>query len=117
MTPRVDGEQVSRFVAHLQEHALGRANAQTARQLSRSLHLGPNGDRLLRALAHAATEAGIVVCTGNSGYWLPETQAEAEETIGRLYSQGTEMIRRANALRALVSRRFASSSGKQIGLL
>ena len=117
MTPPIDDDQVRAFVEHLQEHAHGRANAQTARQLSRSLHLGSNGDRLLRAWAHAATEAGIVVCTGNSGYWFPETQAEAEETIGRLYSQGTEMIRRANALRELVARRFASNSGTQIGLL
>lgn len=116
MTPHTSDEQLNVFVAHLREHAQGRAQAKTARQLSRALGLGKNGDRILRALAHAATEAGVVVCTGNSGYWYPETQAEAEETIGRLYSQGAEMIRRANALRELVSRQFAQDS-QQLTLL
>lgn len=104
--PSIENAQVKRFIAHLTEHARGRAHAKTAKEISRALGLGVHGDRILRALAHHATDDGIVVCTGNAGYWLPETEAEAEETIGRLRSQGVDMLQRADTLSKLVHQQF-----------
>lgn len=105
--PPTTPKQVESFHAYLQTHAQGRANAKTARQLAHALHLGRNGDRLLRALAQKATARGLLVCTGNEGYWLPTTPEEAEATIGRIASQGQKMLQRAQELRALVAKQFA----------
>lgn len=112
-TPPADDE-IKQFYDQLRQHASGQSNAKTARQLVRLLNLGRNGDRRLRQLANAATESGMLVCTGNAGYWLPATEQEAEETIGRLHSQGIKMLERARELRVLVSRQFAT--GQQIGM-
>lgn len=112
-TPPADDE-IKQFYDQLKQHASGQSNAKTARQLVRMMALGRNGDRRLRLLANAATESGLLVCTGNAGYWLPATEQEAEETIGRLNSQGLRMLERARELRALVARQF--TTGNQIGL-
>jgi hypothetical protein len=105
--PRVTSPQIESLYDYLKAHANGLSNAKTARHLAAALHLGKNGDRVLRALANAATASGLLICTGNEGYWLPATQAEAEETIGRIASQGAKMLQRANELRALVAQKYA----------
>lgn len=94
----------TRFVAHLQSHAVGRAQAWTAKQLSAALDVS---DRALRELAHEATEAGILVCADNAGYFVPATSTEVEETVGRLRSQAHEMLTRATTLAKLADARFA----------
>lgn len=103
---RPDQSSLEAFCACLTQHAYGRTNAKTARQLCRLLGLSTDGDRTLRALANAATDAGQLICTGNDGYWLPADPSEAEETIGRLQSQGVQMLERARQLRTLVERHF-----------
>ena len=104
--PTFTQEHIQIFVDYLTTHAQGRGNAKTSRHIIAALALGKHGDRILRALAHAATESGHLICTGNDGYWLPATADEAEETIGRLHSQGQEMLRRAQSLRTLVHQKF-----------
>lgn len=92
------------FVAYLQTHAHGKANARTAKALATALDLG---DRELRVLAHEATESGVLVCADNAGYFVPATAVEVEETVGRLRSQAHEMLGRASTLAKLASERFA----------
>jgi hypothetical protein len=107
--PTIAPEQVQMLYTCLQRHAQGRANAKTARWLVANLGMNKaTGDRLLRAIANAATENGLLICTGNAGYWLPDSLAEAEETIGRLHSQGVQMLERAKEMRALVDRHFTA---------
>lgn len=84
----------------------GSQNALTARELSRRLSLGRNGDRMLRAFAEQATEQGMLVCTTNSGYFKAATMSEALESIGRIASQGQRMTRRARAMQAIADRQF-----------
>lgn len=108
--PSVTAEQSRGLYDCLQRHAHGHDNAKTARWLVEKLGLpASTGDRVLRALANAATESGFIVCTGNAGYWIPATPEEAEETIGRLQSQGVQMIERAKQLRALVDKHFSKT--------
>ena len=111
--PRITEAQVRTFVEHLRAHAYGRDNAQTALQVSLALGLGRrasgrivDGDRICRALANAARKAGQPVCSGNNGYWLPASPEEAEETIGRLQSQGVDMLAVADDLRRAVAMQF-----------
>lgn len=112
--PPPTSDSVKEFYEFLKKNAYGQPNAKTARDISRRMELGRHGDRILRTLAAAAAEAGMLVCTGNAGYWIPATEQEAEETIGRLHSQGIKMLERARELRVLVSCRFAT--GQQIGM-
>lgn len=95
--------ECTRFVAHLQAHAVGRARALTAKQLGAVLDVS---DRALRELAHEATEAGVLVCADNAGYFVPATSTEVDETVGRLRSQAHEMLSRASTLARLAHDRF-----------
>lgn len=112
-----DPELMARFIEYLRYRADGRANAIPARDLRYLLHLGPSGDRVLRYLAHEANEQGILVCADNSGYFIPTSPADVEETIRRLHSQGEKMIRRARRLEALAARFFADPPAAQAPLL
>lgn len=94
----------ARFVAYLQGCAVGRAHARTAKQLGAVLDVS---DRALRELAHEATEAGVLVCADNAGYFVPASPTEVDETVGRLRSQAHEMLSRAQALAKLADARFA----------
>lgn len=93
----------ARFVAHIHAHAIGRARALTAKQLGAVLDVS---DRALRELAHEATEAGVLVCADNAGYFVPATSTEVDETVGRLRSQAHEMLSRASTLTRLAHDRF-----------
>lgn len=96
--------ECARFVAHLQAHAVGRARALTAKHLGAALDVS---DRALRELAHEATDAGVLICADNAGYFVPATPAEVDETVGRLRSQAHEMLSRATTLAKLADARFA----------
>lgn len=106
--PSVNEIQVREFHAHLATHAAGRTNAIPARDLVTALRLGANGDRLLRALAHRATELGLLLCADNSGYFVPSTPQEVEEMVGRLRSQAAEMNERARTIENLSVQHFYS---------
>lgn len=96
-------EQVAAFYAAL---PMGRINALNARTLSARLNLGRNGDRRLRALAHAATDANMLVCGDSAGYYRPATAEEARESVGRLMSQARHMAERGHRLIALIDQTF-----------
>lgn len=107
-SPHVTDQQVNDFYAHLANVAAGRPNAIPARLLVATLRLGANGDRVLRALAHRATELGLLLCADNSGYFVPNAPAEVEEMVGRLRSQAAEMNQRAARIESLASTHFYS---------
>ena len=101
-------QDVRDFYAYLTQHAQGRAQAITARDLGAALALGPNGDRALRALVHAANELGLLVVADNTGYFVPASPSEVEEAIGRLRSQATEMLERAKRIENLARQTFTA---------
>lgn len=96
---------VSAFVDAL---PVGRANAMTGKRLAAAFG---TDDRTLRALAHEAIEAGYLVVADNAGYYRPESASEADEAIGRLESQGRQMLDRARRTRALLYRVFHPEQG------
>ena len=88
---------------------IGRGSALTARALAERLG---TDDRALRALAAEAVDAGTLVVADNAGYYRPASAAEANEAIGRLESQGRQMLRRAALTRSLVYREFHPEQGR-----
>ncbi len=100
-TPHPD--DVETFVEYLRRAARGRTEARTAREINAALGFR---DRYLRALAHSANAAGILVCADNSGYFVPIDSAEVAQTIGRLRSQAFEMLSRATLLERLAGVSF-----------
>ena len=108
-SPTVTDQQVQDFYAYLKAHATGREHALPARALIAPLRLGSNGDRLLRALAHRATEMNLLVCADNSGYFVPLQATEVEEMVGRLRSQAQQMNERARRIESLSAQHFVST--------
>lgn len=104
----VDLELAARFVAHLRVYARGEANAITAVALCPALGLPATAQsrRHFRAATHWAIESGTLVCSGQSGYWIPATEAEARGTAARLRSEAREMEQRAKATERLAARWF-----------
>ena len=43
--------------------------------------------------------AGTLICSCSKGYYLPDNDADIQHTINRLYKQGKENIRVADAMR------------------
>lgn len=103
MQPYTTLADVECFVLRLRDCATGKANAKTARELR--ARYGYH-DRTLRALVHGANEAGHLVVAGNDGYYVPLTEAEVLEPIGRLRSQGLEMLARARQMQELAAMAF-----------
>lgn len=81
---------LSRLVNHV-----GDKNAITAREI------GING-AYLRDLVHTLREKGFPVCSGSTGYWLAETDAELSHTVNHLKSRAREIEKVANALSEVV---------------
>lgn len=104
--PKAKSASVDAFCAYLQQNANGRPNAIFGRHLAVALRLGKNWDRKLRALANAANAKGVLVCTGDRGYFIAASFDEVEETIGRLESQALDMLKRIKTIRALAARNF-----------
>lgn len=105
----VDLELADRFVRHLRIYARGEGQAITAVELCPALGLKPNGQgrRHLRACVHHAIESGELVASGQNGYWIPATEAEARGSAARLRSEAREMEQRAQATERLAARMFA----------
>lgn len=98
--------QVQVFVDCLRQHANGKDNAKRGAKLALLLGFKRHADRQLRALKQAAINANILVCSGNDGYWLPRSRAEADETIGRVKSQAFAMMHEARAIEKLCDKQF-----------
>lgn len=102
--PAPEASEVAAFYAALGN---GRANASTAGQVASRMGLaGQHADRHLRLLAQHAVEAGMLVCSSNSGYYRPATMAEAQESIRRIASQGALMCARARHMQSLADKLF-----------
>lgn len=108
--PAAKAGAVDSFCAYLEQHARGRDHAIFGKHLAVALGLGRNWDRKLRALANAANANGILVCTGDRGYFIAASFDEVEETIGRLESQALDMLKRIKTLRALAARQFSNTA-------
>lgn len=104
-----DQAEVDKFSDFIHANAHGKANAIPARILAQRLDLGPNGDRKLRALVHAANEKGLLILADNVGYFEPATPEECDESVGRIESQAFEMLERARRIKALVTQNFYST--------
>lgn len=92
------------LVDWLRAHARGADYAKTARQIRAALGFN---DRALRALANEAAAAGVLVCAGQGGYFVPVTWDETRETVLRLRSQAVEMFDRAERIEAMAREEFA----------
>lgn len=108
--PRARPEDVQRLYAYLRVNAIGRENAKTAREIGDALELGKHFDRLLRAFKHAANESGLLICADNTGYFIPANRDEASESIGRIRSQGAEMLALARTLEHLADSQFVQTA-------
>lgn len=95
---------VSMFVTRLRAHARSRECALTARQLRDRWGYT---DRQLRALVQQAAERGHLVVADNHGYFVPVSEAEIREAVGRLRSQAIEMLARARQVEQLATMAFA----------
>lgn len=108
MRPRPDATLRDRFVAYLRGNARGRDSALTARRLCPvfGLPVTESGMRVFRALVHEAIESGELICTGNTGYYVPSSLDEIRETVGRLRSEAHELLERASATERLARECF-----------
>lgn len=106
-TARPPEPSSAELAAFYEALGIGRANARTAQQIATAMNIpGRDADRYLRNLAQHSVQAGLIVCSGNAGYWRPATAKEVYETIGRLRSQGLLMLERARHLQALADVEF-----------
>jgi hypothetical protein len=101
-------ELYDRFVAYLRAFAVGSTHAQTAVTICHALALEPTEDsrRQLRACAQQASRCGVLLCSGQKGYYLPVSPGDAMASPRRLRSQAYEMIRRAKAEEELIASHF-----------
>jgi hypothetical protein len=107
MTDTVD--LYDRFLAYLRAYAVGAAHAQTAVTICAALSLEPNEDsrRQLRACAEQASRCGVLVCSGQRGYFVPATPQEVLASVAPWESQAREMSRRARRQREIAAEHFA----------
>lgn len=110
--PHVSHEDVKRFFAAV---PVGLDNALTARDLAPLLELEPaHADRHLRALVESAIiDHGLLVCTGNPGYWRPRSREEAAPSVGWKKSQAIRMLERVRAEDKLLDQHFTDSCEAQ----
>jgi len=102
----VTADRAKALYDYLHVHAFGTANARRAQQIVRDLHLGANGDRWLRAAVNVAAKNGLLICTGNEGYFIPASFEELEETMQRMSGQIAQMSKRLALMRELAQRQF-----------
>lgn len=103
--PKPDDASVRRFYDAL---PLGSTKAKHGRDLAKELELDPvNWDRLLRALAETAIiEHGLLVCTGNPGYWRPVSREDAAQSTAWKAAQAARMWERVRAEQMLLEQAF-----------
>lgn len=63
----------------------GESYAITAKELC--VLWGLPSAREIRRMVHAMRREGLLVCSGNSGYWRPETPEELQRFVKRLHWQ------------------------------
>lgn len=112
-------ELYDRFVAYLTHHAVGAQQAQTALTICGALALEPTEDsrRQLRACAQQASRCGVLVCSGQKGYYVPATHAETLACTAPLFAQSDEMRDRAQRLERLSQARFLAGRPALFALL
>jgi hypothetical protein len=112
--PHVTADQVLTFFEAV---PIGVDNALTARDLAPLLELEPaHADRALRALVESAIiDHGLLVCTGNPGYWRPVSRDEAAQSVGWKKSQALRMLERVKAEASLLDKEFPAGDGSTAG--
>lgn len=97
-----------RFVTYLQHYAVGASQAQTAVTICGALGLEPNENsrRALRSCAEQASRCGVLLCSGQRGYYLPNSPAEVLTTTRRLRSDAGELWDRAKRMDRLAAAHF-----------
>lgn len=63
----------------------GESYAVTTKYLSNLWNL--SSAREVRRVVHRMRRDGLLVCSGNSGYWRPETPEELQRFVKRLHGQ------------------------------
>ncbi len=108
--------EIARFAAAV---PVGRAQALTAAQLC--LALGyvdaageptENHKRHVRLLAQHAVDSDRLICSDDTGYFIPVSAEEMSEMFGRFESQIDLMRERLRKLRALSDRLFYAEQGR-----
>ena len=74
----------------------GEANAVSAKQLARELNTDV---RTVRDAVHRARIAGILILSGDAGYWRSDDRQELKRFCARMMSMGREVLTAAEAAR------------------
>jgi hypothetical protein len=103
-----DVELYERFVSYLKAFAVGAEHAQTAVTICAALGLEPDevNRRHLRGCAQEASQRGVLVCSGQRGYYVPASPAEVLASTKRLKSEAGELWRRAKRVEQLAAAHF-----------
>ena len=74
----------------------GEECAVSAKQLARELNTDV---RTVRDVVHRARIAGILILSGDAGYWRSDDQQELKRFCARMFSMGQEILAAAEAAR------------------
>jgi hypothetical protein len=103
-----DVELYDRFLSYLRAFAVGADHAQTAVTICGALGLEPNEDsrRQLRSCAQQASRCGVLICSGQRGYFVPSSPADVLATTSRLKAEAGELWRRAKRMEQMADEQF-----------
>lgn len=87
---------------------VGRSNAIHVKDLAKIMWVS---ERALRIMINAARDNGELICTGDTGIWLPEDEADVRESYGRQRSMALSILKSATG-----ARRFLRAAEKNPGL-
>ena len=76
--------------------SIGEQNTRTCNELATVLNIDA---RDVRQAIRIERLAGELICSCSKGYYLPDNDADIQHTIDRLYKQGKENIRVADAMK------------------
>lgn len=98
-------EEVQAFHARLLP---GRANAKTAAQLleEMGMEVTENTKRYPRLLSEHALRYGILICSGQAGYWLAADLEDIAEPVAIAESNGASYYRKAALIKALAQKKL-----------
>lgn len=74
----------------------GKQNAISGQQLAKRLHMNVRG---MCALIHEARVSGLLILSGDAGYWRSENPDELKEFYKRMRSQGIGTLAAAKSAR------------------
>jgi len=106
----IQPEEIKQFMAYLTEHALGQRNAIEAKHLGPRLGIHHDVDRRLRELIRRAIGLGLLVCSGNTGYFIPLGLDEVDRCNSRLASQAMDTLERVRLTNLLARQTFISEN-------